>query len=117
MKDNLYEELRTLIEQLKNSVKVLKNNGITLANREREYKELLRVETIRLKEQEGTPATLIDKLVYGEPTVAEKREQRDIAEATYKANLEGINSVKLQIKVVEELINKDLGSKNKDEEN
>lgn len=110
MKDNLYEELRILIEQLKNSVKVLKSNGITLANREREYKELLRVETLKLKD-EGIQTTLIDKIIYGVPEVAKKREERDIAEATYKANLEGINSVKLQMKVVEELINKDLQKK------
>lgn len=114
--DNLYEQLRILIEQLKNSVKVLKTNGITLANREREYKELLRIETLKQKD-EGINSTLIDKVVYGVPEVAKKREERDIAEVTYKANLEGINSVKLQIKVIEELINKDLRSKDKDEEN
>jgi len=113
---NLYEELRMLIEQLRNSVKSLKGNGITLANKEREYKELLRIETLKLKD-EGVNSTLIDKVVYGIPEVAKKREERDIAEATYKANLEGIASVKLQMKVIEDLINKDLRSKDKDEEN
>lgn len=113
---NLYEELRMLIEQLRNSVKSLKKNGIALANKEREYKELLRIETLKLKD-EGINSTLIDKVVYGVPEVAKKREERDIAEATYKANLEGIGSVKLQMKVIEDFINKDLKSKDKDEEN
>lgn len=113
MKDNLFEELALLINQLKSSVKVLKSNGIDLANKERAYKEQLSEEVTILKE-EGTPSTLIDKIVYGIPEVSSKREQRDIAEATYKANLEGINSVKLQIKVIEEMINKDL--QKKDEE-
>lgn len=113
---NLYEELRMLIEQLRSCVKSLKKNGIELANKEREYKELLRIETLKLKD-EGINSTLIDKVVYGVPEVAKKREERDIAEATYKANLEGIGSVKLQMKVIEDFINKELKSKDKDEEN
>ena len=73
----------------------------------------MRIEVLKLKD-EGVASTLIDKIVYGIPEVSSKRELRDIAEATYKANLEGINSVKLQMKVIEELINKDL--QKKDEE-
>ena len=110
---NLFEELQQLIAQLKKSVKVLKENGTVLADREKEYKEQLRIEVLKLKD-EGTTATLIDKIVYGIPEVSTKRRERDVAEAKYRANLEGIQSVKLQIKVIEELINKDL--QKKDEE-
>lgn len=112
---NIWEELRNLIEQLRTCVKSLKNNGITLANKEREYKELLRTKVLQLKE-EGTTGTLIEKIVYGIPEVAQKREERDIAEVTYKANLEAIGSVKLQMKVLESKINYDI-EKGKDKEN
>lgn len=110
---NLYEELRKLIEQLKICVKTLKSNGIDLAKKERIYKEQLREEITILKE-EGTPTTLIDKLVYGDSNVAAKREERDIAEVTYKANLEAIGSIKMQMKAIEALINKDLENKNEE---
>ena len=47
------------------------------------------------------PVTLIQQVVYGVPEVAEKRFKRDVKEAVYKANLESINSTKLQIRVIE----------------
>jgi len=112
---NVWEELSKLIEQLRTCVKSLKTNGITLANKEREYKELLRLEVIKLKD-EGTTGTLIEKIVYGIPEVAAKREARDIAEATYKANLEAVGSIKLQMKVLESKINYDI-EKDKEKEN
>lgn len=112
---NVWEELSKLIEQLRTCVKSLKINGIELAKKERIYKEQLREEVTILKD-EGTPTTLIDKLVYGDPNVAAKREARDIAEATYKANLEAVGSIKLQMKVLESKINYDI-EKDKEKEN
>ena len=61
MKDNLYEELALLINQLKSSVKVLKSNGIDLANKERVYKEQLREEVTILREEGTDLKNLIEK--------------------------------------------------------
>ena len=44
---------------------------------------------------------MIDKTCYGIPAVAEARFRRDVAEATYKANQEAINSIKLRMRLVE----------------
>lgn len=44
---------------------------------------------------------LIDKTCYGIPSVAEARFKRDVAETVYKANQEAINSIKLQIRILD----------------
>ena len=47
------------------------------------------------------PVTLIQQVVYGVPEVADKRFKRDVKEAIYQANQEAINSIKLQIRIIE----------------
>ena len=53
---------------------------------------------------------MIDKTCYGIPEVAEKRFQRDVAETIYKANLECINSIKLQMRILENQLQREWGS-------
>ena len=52
---------------------------------------------------------MIDKTCYGIPSVAEARFRRDVAEAVYKANQEAINSLKLQMRLIESQINREWG--------
>ena len=51
--------------------------------------------------------TLIDKTCYGIPSVAEARYKRDVAETIYKANQEAINSIKLQMRLLENQIGRE----------
>ena len=53
---------------------------------------------------------MIDKTCYGLPNVAELRFKRDVAEVIYKANLEAINSIKLQLRLIESQINREWGA-------
>lgn len=48
---------------------------------------------------------------YGIPEVAQKRFERDVAEATYKANMESINSLKLQLRLLDAQISREYGGK------
>ena len=50
---------------------------------------------------------MIDKTCYGIPSVAEARFKRDVAEAVYKANLEAIQSIKLQLRLIENQISRE----------
>jgi hypothetical protein len=50
---------------------------------------------------------MIDKTCYGLPTVAEARYMRDVAKTIYEANQDAINSLKLQIRVIEAQINRE----------
>lgn len=97
---DLYTELRQLTEQLEISIKSLRKTGTAYAQAEKDYKVLLRQECLKLRD-EGMAIGMIDKTCYGIPSVAEARFKRDVAEATYKANSEAINSIKLRMRLVE----------------
>lgn len=103
---NLYEELKYKIAQLEKSVLDLRGNGTEYAKAERDYKVLLRQECLKLRD-EGMAIGMIDKTCYGLPSVAEARFKRDVASTIYCANQEAINSLKLQIRVIEAQINRE----------
>lgn len=104
----LYQEIVRLMAELTESIKRLRNNGAKLAEAEKVYKICLRQEALRLR-AEDTPVTLIDKVVYGVPEVAQKRLERDIAEANYEANKEHINATKLKLRILEEQLRLEYG--------
>jgi ribosomal protein S1 len=109
LSDDLYTELQAKTRQLDMSVRQLRKSGTEYAQAERDYKVLLRTECLKLRD-EGTAIGLIDKVCYGIPSVAEARFRRDVAEAVYKANQEAINSIKLQMRLMEGQINREWGS-------
>lgn len=100
MEYDLYTELQSKTRQLEASIKQLRKSGTDYAQSERDYKVLLRSECLKLRD-EGMAIGMIDKVCYGIPSVAEARFQRDVAETVYKANLEAINSIKLQMRLIE----------------
>lgn len=97
---DLLNELQIKTKQLEMSIKTLRKSGSDYAQAERDYKVLLRQECLKLRD-EGMAIGMIDKTCYGIPSVAEARFKRDVAEAVYKANLEAINSIKLQMRLIE----------------
>ena len=97
---DLYNELQIKQNELNVSIKKLRETGTAYAEAERDYKILLRQECLKLRD-EGMAIGMIDKTCYGIPSVAEARFKRDVSEAVYKANLEAINSIKLQIGIIE----------------
>ena len=103
---DLLNELQAKIKQLELSVKELRTSGTNYAKAERDYKILLRTECLKLRD-EGMVIGMIDKTCYGLPTVAEARYMRDIAKTVYEANQDAINSLKLQIRVIEAQINRE----------
>lgn len=107
----LMQELLAKQQALDTSIKLLRKNGTAHAQAEMEYKILLAQECLKLKE-EGMAVTLIDKVCYGIPAVADARFKRDVAEVTYKANQEAINSIKLQLRLIESQIQREWGQAN-----
>lgn len=104
----LYQELQQKTNQLDYSVKQLRENGTNYAQAEKDYKILLRQECLKLRD-EGMAVGMIDKTCYGIPSVAEARFRRDVAEAVYKANQEAINTLKLQIRIIDSQISREWG--------
>lgn len=106
---DLMNELQQKIKELEISIRQLRTSGTNYAEAERDYKVLLRQEVLKLRD-EGQAIGVIDKICYGIPSVAEARFKRDIAETIYKANLEAINSIKLQMRLLENQIQREYGT-------
>ncbi len=107
--DDLYMELQEKTRQLEISIKSLRKSGTEYAEAEKAYKILLRTECLKLRD-EGMAIGMIDKTCYGIPSVAEARFKRDVAEAVYKANQEAINSIKLQMRLIENQLQREWGA-------
>lgn len=107
--EDLYNELQGKTRQLDVAIKQLRNTGTEYAQAERKYKVLLREECLKLRDS-GMAVGMIDKTCYGIPSVAEARFKRDIAEVVYKANQEAINSIKLQMRLIEAQISREWGA-------
>lgn len=105
---DLYEELQQKTKQLDACIRELRRSGTAYAEAERDYKILLRTECLKLRDG-GMAIGMIDKTCYGIPSVAEARFKRDVAETVYKANLEAINSIKLQMRLIEAQIEREWG--------
>ena len=106
---DLVLELQEQIDKLNVSIKELRKSGSEFASAEREYKIKLREACLQLR-KEGMAVGMIDKVCYGIPAVADARFQRDIAETKYKANLEAINVFKLNIKIIQNQIDKEFSN-------
>jgi hypothetical protein len=98
---DLYLELEKKIKDLNVSLKKLRETGSDFAEAERDYKITLRQEALKLRNDDKLPVTLIQQIIYGVPEVADKRFNRDVKEAIYKSNQEAINVLKLQIRIME----------------
>lgn len=104
--DDLMLDMQGRLKSLDISVKQIRKTAEDYANAERQYKLLLRKEALRLRD-EGMAIGLIDKTIYGIPSVADARFARDVAEAVHKACLESINTQKLQIRILDAQIDRE----------
>lgn len=109
---DLVNDIIKLTERLNNSVKKLREYGIELAETEKDYKITLRQEALKLRQKKGMPVTLISQIIYGVPEVADKRFKRDVAETMYNTAQENINSIKLQLRILESQIQREWGVNN-----
>lgn len=107
---DLVNEIFKLNNKLTESINVLAENGIKLAEAERDYKIKLRTEALKLRDEKNMPVTLIAQIIYGVPEVARLRFARDVAQATYEANQEYINATKLKIRILDSQISREFGN-------
>ena len=100
-------ELNELSEKLQQGIKLMGRYGREYAEAERDYKIMLSQKALELRAQE-MPVTLIDKVVYGK--VAEERFKRDTAEIMWKTAIENVNTLKLQIRILDNQISREWGN-------
>lgn len=106
---DLTNELNNLINKLDISVKSLRKTGSEYAKAYTDYRVALAKELMILKE-EGYAITLAGDIARGKPEIAKLKFKEISSEAIYKANQESINALKLQIKIIQEQINKEWGN-------
>ena len=105
----MWEEIQERTKKLDQAIEHLAENGRDLAIKEKEYKIALNKKALELRNQEMT-VTLINQVIFGYNDIADLRFQRDVAQATYNANQEYINSIKLQLRLLESQINREWGN-------
>lgn len=100
------EKLNELNNYLTAALTEFKTRGKAYAEAYKKYRMLLSQELLKLK-AEGMPVTIAYDIARGTEAVANAKEQEIITECLYKSCQEAINTYKLQIKILQENINKD----------
>ena len=109
---DLVNELNNLSNKLSLSIKSLIKTGKDYAKAYTDYRIALAKELVRLKD-DGMAATIAYDVARGKPEIAKLKFNEIANEAVYKANLEAINSTKLQIKIIQNQIDKEWGNNEK----
>jgi hypothetical protein len=105
---NLWTELEEKRKLLDKAINDLASNGYDLAAKERDYKIAINKKALELR-ADDTPVTLINTIIYGYEDIAKLRFDRDVAEVKYNSNLEYINTIKLQIRILENQLQREYG--------
>lgn len=104
---DLLLQMKQLNDLLTSALKEFKKRGQDYAKAYSNYRKLVAQELLRLK-AEGMPVTIAYDIARGKEEVAQAKEQEIITECLYKSCQEAINTYKLQIKILQEQINKEL---------
>lgn len=105
---DLYNEIQEKCRLLDNSVKMLRKTGSEYAKAYTDYRVALAKELLILK-NDGYAITLAGDIARGKQEIAHLKFEEISKEAIYKANMESINVLKLQIKVLENQIEREYG--------
>ena len=103
---DLLQEMWRINDLLTAALEQFKKRGLEYAKAYANYRKLVAQELLKLK-AEGMPVTIAYDIARGKEEVANAKEQEIIAEAMYKSCQEAINTYKLQIKILQEQINKE----------
>lgn len=104
-----YEQRDKGLIDLREAQNAFKPAAIALADAERAYRIAKATKILELR-NEGQPATLIPDLVKGDEAIADLKLTRDIAEAQFKAIQSHINNLKLELRLINDEINREWNS-------
>lgn len=109
----LYQEQQHYQDLLQKALQELKERGRKYAKSYKEYRIAVAQELLRLRAQDMA-VTIAYDIARGNEEVASLKEQEIIDEALYKSCQEAINTYKLQIKIIENQIERDWGQAKKE---
>ena len=106
---DLMTEISHKTRELETSIKMLRKSGEAYAKAYTEYRVALATELIKLKD-EGYAITLAGDIARGKPSIAKLKFNEITTEAVYKGNLEAIQSIKLQLRLLENQVSREYGN-------
>lgn len=105
---DLINELWKINELLTKALEQYKQRGREYAQAYRNYRVMLAKELLKLK-ADGMPVTIAYDIARGKEEIADAKEKEIITESLYESCKEAINTYKLQMKILQEQINKEYG--------
>lgn len=108
---DLIEEINRLNGELTKSIKMLRKSGNAYAEAEREY-QVAKAQTVLKMKDAGASVTEINLSIKGQPEVSQKLFARDVAKVMYESNQEHINTVKLQLRLIDNQMAREWGNAN-----
>lgn len=102
----LINELQERTQRLDTMLSLFKKRGQALAQAEHDYKIAI-AEKILIERAKGTAVTIMSDLCRGDKNIARLRFNRDVAQTEFDSVKEAINIYKLQIRVIQETIDKE----------
>ena len=106
MEYDLVNEMMQKSKELDNAITQMRIAGIDYAKAHTKYRMELAKELLKLK-AEGYAITLAGDIARGKQEIAELKEKEVTSEVIYKTTMESINALKLQIKNLQNHIDKE----------
>ena len=107
--NDLVTEIGNKSRMLDVAITELKKRGQKYAEAEKVYRLAL-ARCILDEREKGTPVTIISDICRGSTQIAGLRFERDCAEVVYKSAMEAINSMKLQIRLMDSQLDREWGA-------
>jgi hypothetical protein len=104
----LYRELEQKRRDLDVCIKELRKCGTAWAEAERDYQICKATTALELKDA-GYSATMIQTIIKGHDDVNEAMFARDVALVTYDACKDAVNAIKLQLRLIDTQLSRELG--------
>ncbi len=107
--NDLVTEIGNKSRMLDVAITELRKRGQKYAEAEKTYRIAL-ARRILDEREKGTPVTIISDICRGSAQIAGLRFERDCAEVVYKSAMEAINSMKLQIRLMDSQLDREWGA-------
>ena len=105
---DLINDLTAKMVMLDKAVAQLKPRGMTNVEADTKYRIALAQKMLEEREA-GTPVTILSDICRGDKEIAKLRFDKEVADVVYTAAIEGINALKLQIKILNAQIEREWG--------
>ena len=109
-----YIHQQEIADKLNTTTSLYRKRGIDYAQAERDYRVALAKKILLLRDAK-VPVTIINDLARGDEEVAEKKFERDCAEALYESVQQAIFTLRLQLKIARQEVAEDRNNFGKEE--